>query len=238
MDTISMTTAVVTGARHLRMVRNGQDAVATSRTDEGAVVVVADGCGSSASSEVGARLGARLFADAVAARLALESPWDAAREQVVATLRTLISGRDELLHECFLFTLVAAAVTPRGASVWALGDGAYSFGGATVQLGPFANNQPPYLAYDLLGDPRDAHVAVAPSGCTSIVIATDGVCDLDEGLDRFGALTANPDALRRELARLARAEERIDWDARKVVRTPARLQDDCAMGVVHWRFPS
>lgn len=232
-----MATAVVTGARHLRMGRNGQDAVATFRSERGAVVVVADGCGSSASSEVGARLGAQLFADAVGARLDLESPWEAAREELVETLRAVIGGREELLREQFLFTLVAAAVTPARASVWALGDGAYSFG-STVQLGPFSDNQPPYLAYDLLGEPRDAHVAIAPSGCASLVVATDGVSDLDEGLERFGTLTSNPDALRRELARLARAEERIDWDARKVIRTPARLQDDCAIGVLHWRFPS
>jgi hypothetical protein len=237
MNTISMATAVVTGARHLRMGRNGQDAVGTFRNERGAVVVVADGCGSSASSEVGARLGAQLFADAVGARLDAESPWEAAREELVATLRAVIGVREELLRDQFLFTLVAAAVTPARASVWALGDGAYSFG-STVQLGPFADNQPPYLAYDLLGEPRDAHVAVAPTTCTSIVIATDGACELDEGLERFGTLTRNPDALRRELARLARTEERIDWDARKVIRTPARLQDDCAVGVVHWRFPS
>lgn len=232
-----MATAVVTGARHLRMGRNGQDAVATFRNERGAVVVVADGCGSSASSEVGARLGAQLFADAVGARLAEESPWEGAREDLVATLRAVIAGREVLLREQFLFTLVAAAVTPVRASVWALGDGAYSFG-STVQLGPFDDNQPPYLAYDLLGEPREAHVAIAPSGCTSLVVATDGVSDLDEGLERFGTLTSNPDALRRELARLARAGERIDWEARKVIRTPARLQDDCAMGVLHWRFPS
>ena len=28
--------------------------------------------------------------------------------------------------------------------------------------------------------------------------------------------------------------ERIDWDERRVVRTPAFLQDDCAIGVLRW----
>jgi hypothetical protein len=119
--------------------------------------------------------------------------------------------------------------------VWAVGDGAYDLAGAPHALGPFADNAPPYLAYDLLDDPRPAHLVVRPR--CSVVVATDGVLDLDASLASLGAfaaprLAAHPDALRRQLAVLARAEPRIDWDARRVVREPAPLQDDCAIGVV------
>jgi hypothetical protein len=256
MDTLIRTAAAaVIGARHQRAARNGQDAVATwaSNGDSGgAVVVVCDGCSSGASSEVGARLGASLFAGAVAARLqAGESPgaaamWCGARADVIATLAALLErmpgDRAQAISESFLFTVVAAAATRDAAAVWALGDGAYSFGdpslrGGTRVLGPFADNAPPYLAYDLLGDPRPAHLDLAPPGWTSIVIATDGATDLEgpAGLERFAApeLVDRPDALRRRLALLARTGERIDWIERRVVRTPAALQDDCAIGVLH-----
>lgn len=255
MDTIWMAAAAVTGSRHLRASRNGQDAVATfrggvradggaARGAEIAVVVVADGCGSATSSEVGAGLGARLFARALGALLATEPPMDRgawlatfarARAGVAAMLRSI--SLDEL-GDCCMFTLVAAAVTPGGAAVWALGDGAYSFGDRTRVIGPFADNQPPYLAYDVLGDPREAHFELAPAGCDTVIVATDGACDLDGGIEPFATernLT-HPDALRRQLALLARGDERIDWERRRVVRVPAALQDDCAIGIVRvWR---
>lgn len=239
--------AAVTGARHLRGARNGQDAAASLVGDGFAVAVVCDGCSSGAASEVGARLGARLFAGALAVRLSggqrpsAEATWDGARGDVVRALAELLErlpgDRTGAICEQFLFTIVAAAATRDEAAVWALGDGAYSFGEATRVLGPFDDNAPPYLAYDLLGEPRDAAFELAPAGWTTIVVGTDGVCELDAGLARFAAAkyVEHPDALRRELAVLARSAERIDWDERRVVRTPALLQDDCAIGVLHRR---
>jgi hypothetical protein len=241
--------AAVTGARHLRAARNGQDAAATIVDGERAVAVVCDGCSAGASSEVGARLGAMWLSRAIAARLGRgESPsdpalWAAARAELARELQRLAGGGAidlAALHACFLFTIVAVAVTGEAAAVWALGDGAYSVDGATRTLGPFDGNEPPYLAYDLLGEPRAAHFEVLPADARTIVIATDGAGDLaaalggDGDLARFGSarLVAHPDALRRELARLARGDERIDWHERRVVRVPAALQDDCAIAVV------
>lgn len=259
MDTneIRAATAVVIGSRHLRVARNGQDAAAawtglvgtsqrTVATGHGAVVVVCDGCSSGASSEVGARLGAALFARALAARLregerpSCAATWAAVRADVVRALAALVEhmpgDRERAIHDHFLFTIVAAAVAHREAAVWALGDGAYSFGDHTRELGPFADNQPPYLAYDLLGAAQPAHLDVAPASCTAIVVATDGAIEIDGGLERFATdkLVSHPDALRRQLAVLARSGEHIDWEERRVVRTPAVLQDDCAVGVLRW----
>lgn len=255
MDTLvaRLVIASVTGARHHRLPRNGQDAASSSASDDVAVVVVCDGCSSGASSEVGARLGTTLFARSLVAQLrtgahvADAQTWAAVRGDVVRALTELLErmpgDRERVIRDLLLFTIVAAAVTREGAAVWALGDGAYWFGneaypgGATSVLGPFADNAPPYLAYDLLGEPHEAHFDVAPGSCDSIVVATDGVLDLDTGLERFAAdrYLEHPDALRRELALLARPIERIDWDERRVVRTPAVLQDDCAIGVLRWR---
>lgn len=300
MNTIKTAAATVTGSRHVRAARNGQDAVAIWRADaplesrprnvgavaegggaavgardgtgvvarisgpvhrrdgEAAVIIVCDGCSAGGGSEVGARLGASLFAGAVGARLrAGGSPadptvWSAARTEVVRVLADLLErmpgDRAETLREHFLFTIVAAAVTPDAAAVWALGDGAYAIGDDVRELGPFPDNQPPYLAYDLVGESADAHFEIAPPACRSIVVATDGASDLATdtafvargGLAQFAqrSFVDHPDALRRHLAVLARAGEHIDWDERRVVRTPAVLQDDCAIGVLTWELAS
>ena len=244
MDTLSCATAVVTGARHLRAARNGQDAAVAWRAGDLAVAVVCDGCSSGASSEVGARLGATLFARLVAAGLrAGERPtdralWEGARADTVRALAELLEripgDRGDVTHDLLLFTVVAAAASGDDAAVWALGDGAYSLGERTRVLGPFADNAPPYLAYDLLGDAREAHFDIAPRDWHALVVATDGATELEQGLERFAAppFVDHPDALRRHLAVLARAHERIDWDDRRVVRTPALLQDDCAIAVL------
>ena len=231
-------TAVVTGARHLRLARNGQDAAAAWRGEHAAAVVVCDGCSSGASSEVGARLGARLairvLAEQLAAGASVADPelWAAVRVELRDRIATVVERDRQLLEDCFLFTIVVGAVDREHAAVWAIGDGAYSIGSATRQLGPFADNQPPYLAYDLVGEPAAAELDVAARA--TIVIATDGVLDLPGEVSRFGAarFVEHGDALRRELALLARSDERIDWDERRIARAPAQLQDDCAIGVI------
>ena len=149
---------VVIGARHQHAGRNGQDAVATFVVDGVAVGVVCDGCSSGASSEVGARLGARWFAERLGHALVAgadvvdRATWEVARRDVATRLRA-IAEVDELaaidaeaVHELLLFTIVAVAVTPDGAAVWALGDGAYGCAGSVHVLGPFTDNAPPYLA--------------------------------------------------------------------------------------------
>ena len=241
MNTIAVAAASVTGARHRRVGRNGQDAVATWVDDGMAAVVVCDGCSAGAYSEVGARLGAALWIAALARRMRSgesEAMWSAVRAEVVAQLASIVEAmpgdRALAIREHFMFTIVSAAVSRDGAAVWALGDGAYSLGGQTHVLGPFTDNQPPYLAYDLLGDPHEAHVAIGGPGL--VVVATDGALDLDTPLDDIvREAVAHPDALRRRLEVLARSGERIDWDARAVHRTPAVLQDDCAIAAISWR---
>lgn len=243
--------AAVTGARHLRAARNGQDAAAVWLAADAGAVVVCDGCGSGASSEVGARLGARLVLAALARRLAAgASPacrdtWEGVRVEVVGVLDDLVraavgegdaAARAAFVEEHLLFTIVAAAVSGGEAAVWALGDGAYMTAATARELGPFEDNQPPYLAYDLLGMPQSAeHEVLDATAAGAVVVATDGVAEV--GLDVFGveACLAHPDALRRRLTVLARGSEQIDWAAKRVVRAPAALQDDGAVAILAWR---
>ncbi len=267
--------AAVTGARHLRSARNGQDAAAAwtgarfadaGPGGEGSggaglgAIVVCDGCGSGGSSEVGARLGAQLVIAALSAQLAAGARpsdpalWDAMRAEVCAALSRLVDAmsgeREQIVHEQFLFTIIAAAVAGDEVAVWAIGDGVYAIAGCDLAaspprvLGPFADNQPPYLGYDLLAGRDDggpaararAHLETAQTRAGSVTIATDGVAEL--GLETLTGdadrWLRHPDALRRQLAVLARGTERVDWAERRTVRTPAALQDDGAIAVLRW----
>jgi hypothetical protein len=250
MNTISAASAAVIGARHARMARNGQDAAASWVGEGGGAIIVCDGCGGGASSEVGARLGVRWGIAAIAAGLRRgERPsalWPGVRAAMAAALAAVVDSlaagetddaRAQIIHEHFLFTIVAAAVAGDEVSVWAIGDGGYVIGDRARVLGPFADNQPPYLAYDLLGAPAEAHVEACGARGGAVLVATDGAAEL--GLARLldrDAL-AHPDGLRRRLAVLARGDEHIDWDARRVVRTPAALQDDGAVAALLWEAP-
>lgn len=236
MDTI---TATVTGARHLRVARNGQDAAAAASGPGWAAAVVCDGCSAGAYSEVGARLGAALVVAALARRLAANETieWSDVRAEVIGALAALVDrmggDRVQTVIDHFLFTIVAVAATRGGASVCAIGDGTYAFDDCARVLGPFPENQPPYLGYALLGDDPPAHVEAVPAGTRVVAIGTDGAGELTGGLARFTEprYLAHADRARRELAVLARGREVIEWDERRVVRT-AELHDDCAIAVV------
>src|SRR5215468_1818686 len=95
MDTIVIASASVTGARHRRIGRNGQDAVASWVGDGMAAVVVCDGCSAGAHSEVGARIGASLWIAALARRMRAgewSAMWSSVRGEVVATLASIIEA--------------------------------------------------------------------------------------------------------------------------------------------------
>jgi hypothetical protein len=185
--------------------------------------------------------------------------WDLVRADVVRALDAIVCSmvdarapsvpawvaREQIVHDHFLFTTIAAVMIDDVIAVWAIGDGAYAIDGRVRELGPFENNQPPYLGYDLLAnivrrpDSRQLEKPGPVPGFlevtrgSSVIVATDGVAEI--GLDHFAGVdrfVAHPDALRRHLALLARTDERIDWDARRVVRTPALLQDDGAVAML------
>ena len=238
MDTI---TATVTGARHQRVARNGQDAAAAASGPGWVAAAVCDGCSAGAYSEVGARLGAALVVAALGRRLssAERIDWTELRAEIVRALAGLADrmggDRVQTVVDHFLFTIVAVAATRDGASVCAIGDGTYAFDGEPRVLGPFADNQPPYLGYALLGDEPPMHVEIVPVGTRSVALGTDGATEVE--LARFAQprYLEHADRARRELAVLARGREVIDWNERRVTRT-AELQDDCAIAVV--RVPS
>jgi Protein phosphatase 2C len=226
------------------------------------VAVVCDGCGSSAHSEVGAQLGARLCTSMLMARLAegaaldASGLWEGLRGDVLAELGRLAVAMGgslaETVTEHFLFTVVGLAFTGEAGCVFAAGDGIAVVDGAVTRLGPFPGNEPPYLAYGLVS--RDApgfSVVRSFSGARSALIGTDGAADLagmasrslpgggEVGpLDRFweeDGYFENRDAVRRRLALVNREVTKPLWNERRIERRSGLLDDDTTVVVVRRR---
>ncbi len=189
----------VVGQAHVASGKSNQDAFAWARSvDDGHLVaVVADGCGSAPHSGVGAQLGARLvvqFAhDALREGLADEAALAVAHGRLVAELRRLAeamsgakAGTTEFARvvlEHFLFTVVGVVVDGRAGLVtpFSLGDGLLVLNGEPHVLGPFANNEPPYLGYELVDGnrrPFRRHASLRTDAFRSMLLGTDGVVDL------------------------------------------------------------
>ena len=241
----------VTGHAHVAAGRNNQDAFCWALGADGLVAVVCDGCGSGPRSEVGAQIGARLLVRA-AARL-LSSSLEVAdlleqvRQDVLATLRLLAremsvdaplsssptsaASFSRTVADQFLFTIVGVLITAGVATTFSLGDGLVVINGDRTQLGPFPNNEPPYLGYSLLPGAPDrgpsdhlsfqVHRSMAASEVQSLVLGTDGAVELEaiagraiQGRDEVvGPLSQfwiddrffkNPDMVRRRLTVLNR----------------------------------
>jgi hypothetical protein len=201
MNTIEIAAASVLGREHRRIDRPCQDAFAIRCGAGVTVAVVCDGCGSGAHSELGARLGAHVFARALGTRLEVgarvEDPdvWRAACDDLVARLGSL--APEVSIADHLLFTLLAAAITPVGSAVLAVGDGVIACDG-DVRVIEAEGDAPPYLGYELVG----TRVAIEPRciDAREIVLATDGARPMFPELARPGdRYFANPDALRRRL---------------------------------------
>ncbi len=258
MSTHEIAGGTVTGRSHALSGKPNQDAYAWASRGDVLVAVVCDGCGSSAHSEVGARLGARLCSSLLAARLGegapLEAPalWQGLREGLLAELRRLALAMGgplaETVIEHFLFTVVGLALAGERGCVFAAGDGIAVVDGAVARLGPFPGNEPPYLGYGLLS--RDApglSVVRAFTGARTALIGTDGAADLagmasrslpgggEVGpLDRFweeDRYFDNRDAVRRRLALVNREVTRPLWNERRIERHPGLLDDDTTVVV-------
>ena len=239
----------VTGRHHRRLDRGSQDAWATGRGAGAVVAAACDGCGSGRRSEVGAALGAQLWVravvDLVATGAAIDDPslWQAARARVVAVLASLVEAlagddgdaRTAALVDHGLFTSLVAAITDTHAVVYAVGDGMVAIDGRVVTLAPDADNQPPYVGYDLLGaaPPPSLFDVHRAADVGSIVLATDGAAELE--LAPFWSdprFVRNPDAIRRRLAVINQERIEIDPDRGTLVRSGAPLGDDTTVVVL------
>lgn len=183
----------IVGRDHRVVYKNNQDAYAIHESDGLTVVVVADGCGSSVRSEVGAQMGVRLVVDGIVRMYAATRSidWTRLNRQIVSRLDLLagwLGGNyREAIEQHLLFTLVGAAVANEEVIFFACGDGVIMMNGERIDLGRYPNNTPPYIAYQLLErelriDPYEARlrpIKVSPLCVVdSFLIGTDGVEDI------------------------------------------------------------
>lgn len=232
----------VTGRAHVAAGRNNQDAFCWASDADGLVAVVCDGCGGGPRSEVGAQIGSRLVVQAAGRllRSGLDTPelLGQVRQDVLASLGRLAremsvdaASFSRTVADHFLFTIVGVLVTSRGATTFSLGDGLLVINGERTQLGPFPNNEPPYLGYALLpgGLGRGAseqlsfkvNRSMAASEVQWLALGTDGAIELEVTAERpiqgrdevVGPLSQfwsdnrffkNPDMVRRRLAVISR----------------------------------
>lgn len=243
----------VAGRAHVHARRNNQDAWHALARAGVAVALVADGCGSGRRSEVGAALGARIFAEALASAAAEagagESPeavLESARLALLDALGTIARALDPggretrtVVADHLLFTLVGAVLTRSWTAVFALGDGLACVNGEPFHVS-YPDDTPPYAAYALTGSSltdtrpdllRFRVLRTLPTDeVESILVGTDGVADLEQAvpLSRFwedDRSFTNPYHLSRQL-HLASGPGRV------------RLPDDATLVAVRRRRSS
>ncbi len=235
----------VAGRDHRVAGRNNQDAFCIAQNEQRVAAIVCDGCGSEGKSEVGAEIGARIIVQHIVASDDLKSGLGAAAEALAGFRAAL----EKWWNDFFLFTMVGARLTPQEATFFSIGDGLIVVNGERIPLGPFPNNAPPYLGYDL-ARAWEKHLVIhrllKTDQLTSFLLATDGIDDLIaaegktlagrtdtvEPIDAFwtdGRFFKNPDAIRRRLALISREHTAVASDGASIKRTPGFLRDDTTL---------
>lgn len=252
----------VVGREHRRVGKNNQDAYGWSVAEAGVIAVVCDGCGSGSHSEVGAKLGARMIVETMQRVLESDLPleneaiWPTMQQMWLTQLQQVAAqlggDRAQTIQDYLLFTIVGIVMTPTLTAVFALGDGVIAINDQVIQLGPFANNAPPYLAYGLLEEISEALplkvLQLLPTDqLQTLLIGSDGVSDLMQVAqqtlpgrsDVVGDITQwqddryfrNPDQVRRRLALINREVTTLT-PSQQCLRQSGLLPDDTTLIVI------
>ncbi len=195
------------------VLHNCQDAYHYAITPDVLVAIVCDGCTSGtpdnhhSHTEFGAMLASRMFVCELEKQFGSRArsgqfpttPEDAsrllerARQNVLASLRSLIASMccveageslNALLTNFCMFTVVGAVIGKDYTHAFNVGDGTMIINGTPIAIGPFPENKPPYIAYELTGsslDPAQLRFTVQATLPTqelqSIILGSDAVAD-------------------------------------------------------------
>ncbi len=219
MERFKLIAGTVAGTAHTKPAqpgsRNNQDSFVIHQDDEVVIGLVADGCGSGAYSETGARLIVQLGLTALLLNLrsfCFSGEEDSVKQEIKKLLfrvKQQILGQisvlaramtppgasfGKVIEDHFLATLVGFVILPEWSFVFHCGDGVYGVNGELFELGPFPDNAPPYLSYNLTGskllekheDVLDLQIAlIKPTALTeNIMVGCDGVMDIRRHADR------------------------------------------------------
>lgn len=273
---IEITGGTVIGRDHYWNKKNNQDAFHISATPHITVGIVADGCGDVEKcphSEVGSKVGSQFVTKILltktrqtleqtkgnASFLARSNFWEQVRQDVLAKLRILAldlgDNLSEIVDKYLLFTIVGVLMTPDLSVFFSIGDGNVILNGNRVRIGPFPDNQPPYIAYGMLASRFQAHPellsfqlnhVVPTEELESFLIGSDGVDDLINAENKpipgknelVGPITQfwdrdhyylNPQAVTRRLRVINDDRKEIDWSAKCVNPRNGLLHDDTTL---------
>lgn len=266
----SLAAGSVAGRDHRLAGKNNHDAYFLISEPDLIVAVVCDGCGSGKHSEVGAKIGARLLCESLVrhvrrpgAQTITEATapvvLERMRRDVLTDLHSLArsmgNSLSAVVNDYFLFTVVGVLITPRRTVLFSLGDGMLAVNGEPILIGPFPDNEPPYLAYDLV----ESSLAVGESllgfqvqrslptdQVRSFLLGTDGICHLAAAAHRVMPGTTepvgdirqfwtqdryfhNPDSVRRRLEAINREVTQLDTRNIQLQRENGLLPDDTTL---------
>lgn len=194
-DKFTAVAGTVIGTEHRRTGRNNQDGYHIAANGYVISAAVSDGCSSSASSEVGAKLLSRFVAEEALKLIKYECVVkgseivDCLEERTIDYVRKILSMHQDpgsALDEMFLATIVGVIMNDYFTTIYTIGDGAYSLNGVVEVIDE--NNAPNYLAYKVLPgnykvDESKINFQIRKEVFTdeveSVVIATDGAVELE-----------------------------------------------------------
>lgn len=172
----------VIGKDHIFSRKPNQDAHHFVSGQELIVGIVCDGCGDPTSphSEVGARIASTLLTNTLVACPEINPTWmDIVRNQALTSIDSLSTimasstfGKGttvksyQMVRDHFLFTVMGFAITPEESYFFSIGDGTMFVNGEQIEVGPFPNNEPPYMCYALM----DSSLLKSDPGCLKFQI--------------------------------------------------------------------
>lgn len=204
-DIFDIAAGTVTGRSHRETGKNNQDAYYYKSNDSATIAVVCDGCSEGKNSEIGAKIGAKVLVDLIVSYLSsFLNPelidykqgifpfWGTLQylmtEKIKEIAREIYFDIDNVIKEYFLFTIVGAIITGKNTAVFSVGDGIVFINNEIINIGPFPNNEPPYIGYQAMNSDHKyknpdwlkfrIHEEKATQDIDSILIGTDGIIDL------------------------------------------------------------
>lgn len=251
-------------------------------TDDYIIATVCDGCSDSVASEVGSNLICRIFNARMAEYIeglvreiyvqediflpvqdALEEVRVKCIEDILAISSKLDKNHLVGIKDFFLSTIVSVIITREITFVCSIGDGIVFINGEPYEIGPFVDNEPPYIAYGAV-DPNKVKVAkelyrfnlvksLPTNEFHSVLIGSDGVEDVIKSEFTFmpgkgevvGNVSqfwthdnyfANKSLLGRKLNLYNTDSRKIDWEGKRMIHEKGLLHDDTTIIAIRRRW--
>ncbi|MDD3900675.1 MAG: protein phosphatase 2C domain-containing protein [Fermentimonas sp.] len=185
MNNIKIASGSIIGSVHHKMCYNNQDHYIVEQNDDYIIGLVADGCGSGANSEVGAKLCLQFIRSFISHAIRSNAHWKETLEiEIHKYLEQLVTlhnpaNSNHFIHENLLFTLVGFVVYNDEVTLFNAGDGVICINHDIKVIDQ--NNQPKYIAYGLQEKGQYMNFESYPIiEVSQLLVSSDGLEDLLE----------------------------------------------------------